>query len=83
MNPEYLALVKIGALLEKSSPGTTIKLEKLVGPDSLTDLVEKTFQIHVHNGEAAQHVLDRILGKLAQDEGEDRDMSDPMIRTFS
>ncbi len=83
MNPEHLALVKIGVLLEKSAPGEAIKLEKLVGVDGLTGLVEKTFKIHVHNGESSHHILERILGKIAKNSGKDDDMSDPYVKTIS
>jgi len=83
VNPEYLALVKIGVLLEKISPGEAIKLEKLIGTGGLTELIEKTFKIHVYNGEAAIHILERILGEIDKSEGSDSDMSDPYTKTFS
>lgn len=83
MNPEYLALVKIGALLEREVPGTVVNLDKLIGDGSLTDLVEKTFDIHVYNGESAYSVLQKILGKCPKDEGRDTDHPDPYTHTFS
>ena len=83
MNPEYLALVKIGALLEQKVPGTVLDLEKLIGSGSLTDLVQKTFDIHIHNGEAAYSVLQKILGKYPKDAGRDTGHADPHTQTFS
>lgn len=83
MNPEYLALVKIGALLEREVPGTVFNLEKLVGDGSLTALVEKTFGIHVHNGEGAYTVLQRIEEKYPKGQGSDSPNTDPYIDTFS
>lgn len=83
MNPEYLALVKIGALLEREVPGIVINLEKLIGDGSLTELVEKTFDIHVYNGEPAYAVLQRIMEKYPKDQGSDSDYTDPYIDTFS
>jgi len=83
VNPEYLALVKIGALLEREVPGTVFNLEKLVGEGSFTELVEKTFNIHVHNGESAYAVLQRIEGKCAKNQGSDSSNTDPYIDTFS
>lgn len=75
--------MKIGALLEREVPGITFNLEKLIGDGSLTELIEKTFDIHVHNGEPAYAVLQRIEGKYAKDQGSDSDHTDPYIDTFS
>lgn len=83
MNPEYLALVKIGALLEQKIPGTVLDLEKLIGDGSLTDIVQKTFDIHIHNGESAYSVLQKILGEYPKNAGKDTDHPDPHTHTFS
>lgn len=83
MNPEYLALVKIGALLEREVPGVVNDLDELIGNGSLTELVEKTFGIHVYNGEGAYTVLQRILGKYPKDYGSNSNYADSHIDTFS
>jgi len=83
VNPEYLALVKIGALLEREVPGIVNDLDKLIGDGSLTELVEKTFGIHVYNGEGAYTVLQRILGEYPKDQGRDINNVDPYTETFS